>query len=463
MTFKFTKISFIGALFLWLCLLPQPSLWADSEGPPPEHDDTMLMFVGEDLDALSIASRRQESAWQAPAVAQIITREELEERGVRTLSDALTMIPGFYMAKREWGTQPYLRGIPDSVLFLYDTIPMTSDITKSVHPMDHELSLAPVKRIEIIRGPGSVLWGPDAFAGIVNIVPMTGKDLEGVEAGLLYGAQKEEEGFFFNIGHDAGLWDTFLSVSGLRRQEDDKLYNLVRFWGDGKTPVSPLERYGEGELDRARYFEITGNFSFRDWMTISGRISDYKRPYTISGPETEIRWPEARSAPFSFLKLEAKKELNRSSLLRFTGFYNYLNIESEVIDRDLEQNEHTYYGEIIYDKSFMAGQSILTGGLSYRKKRINNAPIWESYLPDYLGPENEYFLPIIAEEDYNTRLWSVFAQYTQKFGDVDCWLGLRNDRHDEYKDHLSYNAGLSWSPSPTWILKYPGPLLPPGY
>lgn len=433
--------------------MPQLPLKACAGGQPPGQDDTMLMFVGEDLDTLSIASRREESAWQAPAVAQVVVRKELEESGVRTLSQSLKMIPGFYMAKKEWGTQPYLRGIPDSVLFLYDTIPMTSDITKSVHPLDRELSLAPVKRIEIIRGPGSVLWGPDAFAGIVNIVPMTGKDFDGVEAGILYGPQQEEQGFFTNIGYDAGPWDTFLSISGLRRQEDDSAYNLVRFWGGGTTPVSPSERYGTGEPDRARYFEISGNFSFRDWLTVSGRISDYKRPYSISGPDTEIRWPETRSAPFSFFKLEAKKELNRSSLFRFTGFYNHLDIESEVINKDIEQNEHTYYGEIIYDKSFMAGQSLFTGGFSYRKKHIKNAPIWDSYLPDYLGPENEYFLPIVVEEDYNTRLWSVFAQYTQKFGDVDFWLGARNDWHDEYKDHISYNAGISWFPSSTWILK----------
>ena len=163
------------------------------------------MFVGEDLDVLSIASRRQESAWQAPAVAHVITREEMKERGIRTMSHALEMEPGFYMAKKEWGTQPYLRGIPDSVLFLYDTVPTGSDTSKSLHPLDHELSLAPIKRIEILRGPGSVLWGPDAFAGIVNLVPMTGKDLEGAETGILYGSPGNQTGFLCECGTRCGI------------------------------------------------------------------------------------------------------------------------------------------------------------------------------------------------------------------------------------------------------------------
>ena len=448
--FKFTKISFIAALFSCL-LLPVSSLGAGSEGLSRGHDDTMLMFVGEYLEVLSIASRRQESAWQAPAVAQVVTRKELEERGIRTLSHALEMIPGFYMARKEWGTQPYLRGIPDSVLFLYDTVPLGSDISKSLHPLDHELSLASVKRIEIIRGPGSVLWGPDAFAGIVNVVPMTGKDLDGVETGILYGGPGDQEAFYVNMGHDAGLWDVFLSVSGREGEEDDTVSNLVRFWGDGETPVAPEDRFGEEKPGRSHYLEASGRFSFRDWFTVSGLLSDYKRPYAMT--EEDLTWLESRSAPFGFIKLEAKKDLNRSSALRFTGSYSWLNPEYEIIDLTLKQKERTSYGEIIYDRSFLTGQGLFTAGLSYRERHIEDAPTWDGYLPEYLRPENESFLPIITEENYHTRLRSLFGQYTHKIGDLDLWLGVRNDEHDEYKDHVSYNAGAVWSASSQWVFK----------
>ncbi len=196
----------------------------------PGPDDTMLMFVGEDLDMLTIASRREESASQAPAVARVISREEFKTDGSFTLAQALDRTPGFYMARQEWGTKPYLRGIPDSVLFLYDTVPLLSDMTKSVHPLDEELSLAPVKRIEIIRGPGSVLWGPDAFAGIVNVVPLTGRDVNGVETGAYYGHPGDARGFHINAGHDAGLWDAFVSISGRETAADDRVGNVAAFW-----------------------------------------------------------------------------------------------------------------------------------------------------------------------------------------------------------------------------------------
>lgn len=283
-------------------------------------EDTMLMFIGEDLDVLSIASRREESARQAPAVVSVITKEMIEKNGMFTLGQALSQVPGFYMAQKEWGTQPYLRGIPDSVLFLYDTVPMLSDITKSVHPLDEELSLAPVKRVEIIRGPGSVLWGPDAFAGIVNVVPMTGKDLNGVETGVFYGAPGDAKGYFINAGHDAGAWDGFISLIGREGEADDRTGSIVSFWGDNNgIPVSPDERYGYVRSDRPHFIEIVGNHNIGDSVTVSGRYSDYTRPYSMADQEEELIWMEERSAPLNYIKVEGKKNVDPNSALRYTG------------------------------------------------------------------------------------------------------------------------------------------------
>ncbi len=412
------------------------------------------MFVGEDLEVLSIASRRQESAARAPAVAQVVTRQQLQERGIRTLGQALAMTPGFHMAPKEWGTQPYLRGISDSVLFLYDTVPLTADTSKSIHPLDHDLSLAGIKRVEIIRGPGSVLWGPDAFAGIVNVVPMTGKDLDGVESGLLYETPGDHGGFFLNLGRDGGSWDGFLSLSGRSGEEDDRPAEVARFFGDGTPPpVLPEERLGADRPGRSRYVEAAGRFAFRDWFTLSGRIADHERRYSMTEAEEDLTWLESRSTPMSFLKLEAKRNIGRSSALRFTGYYSTLTSESEIIDLDLDSRESTLYGELIYDRSFLAGRSLLTLGASYRDRNVRDAPIWEAYLPAFLGPDNRFFLPGITEEDYRTRLRSFFGQYSHKLGDVDLWLGLRYDDHDSYRDHLSFSSGAVWNASPGVLFK----------
>ncbi|MCF8083526.1 MAG: TonB-dependent receptor [Deltaproteobacteria bacterium] len=450
----------LARILLWMLaalLGSGASLMAESHRPA--ENDTVLMFVGEDMEVLSIASRRQEGVWQAPAVGRVIPRKELWKQGVKTLSQALKMEPGFYMAQKEWGSEAYLRGIPDSALLLYDNlVPMGSDVTKTLQPLDYELSLAPVKRVEIVRGPGSVLWGPDAFAGIVNVVPMTGKDLDGAETGALYGGPEDHGALYVNMGKDGGEWDGFLSMSGRTIAEDDTPCNIVRFWGEGGRAYPYEERFGAEQPGRSHYLEASGNFSFRDWFTLSGLISDYKRPYAMSGPdessrERDLTWPESRSGPFGFIKLEAKRDLDAVSGVRFAGYYNWLNLEYEIIDRRLDQRENRFYGELIYDRSFFAGKGVFTGGAAYRKTDVTNAPVWKSYFPDYVAQEKTTFLPLYTLEDYDDRLWSLFGQYTHSIGDFDFSVGLRNDDHRRYADALSYNAGVVWSPWPAWMFK----------
>lgn len=415
--------------------------------------DTMLMFVGENLEVLSIASRREESAAQAPAVAHVVTREAVTAGGAFTLSQALARTPGFYMAQKEWGTRPYLRGIPDSVLFLHDTVPIMSDITKSVHPLDEELSLASVKRIEIIRGPGSVLWGPDAFAGIVNVVPLTGKDVSGVETGVHYGMPGDSRGFFINTGHDGGAWDAFLSVSGREMKTDDRTANVVSFWTDHGIPADPSIRYGNARPERPRLLELVGNASFGENMTVSGRYAEDDRSHVMSEENNTLAWIERRDTPVNYLKIDGRKEWGADGAIRFTGYYSSMDSDYRVIDLSFSPRENTAYGELIYDRDFLSGRGVLTSGAAYRHKRIKNAPIWDSYLPDFLGADNMTFLPGITRQDYQTDLWSLFSQYTHKIGRADVSAGIRYDAHDTFSDGLSYNAGIVWTPHSQWVFK----------
>jgi outer membrane receptor protein involved in Fe transport len=415
--------------------------------------DTSLLFVGEDLSVLTIASRRAEPVEQAPAVAQVITKEDLERNGVRTLGEALSMLPGFYMSSREWGTQPYLRGVSNSILFLYDSVPLTSDNTKTVNPLDEELSLGPIERIEVIRGPGSVLWGPDAFAGIVNIVPKRGRDVDGVELNLRGGTPDHEADFNINWGKNAGLWEAFLSISATRLKPRQDKYNIVKIKGDESGPVPPSERLGHSEVDDSKYVEAILNFSWQDWLHISGRWSDTERPYVLLGePETDFSWAGKRESPFRFVRLEMERPMDRSDL-RLNAYYNELDYKEEEIDLSWNTKSHVSYGEILYDRELWDTNGLFTVGASYRYNRITDAIVKKDYLPDYVNPENIFFTPHIEEEDFNTSLWSIFGQVRHHWNHFDAWLGLRLDDHSKYHQTISHNMGISWFPRPSWYLK----------
>ncbi len=398
-----------------------------------------LFFVGEDVRVLTIASRRPEAPKEAPAIASVITAEELRRRGVRTLGEALSYVPGFYLAPKEWGTLPYLRGIPNGILFLYDGVPLTSDSTKNIHPLDEELSLEAISRIEIIRGPGSVLWGPDAFAGIVNIVPKTGRNFQGREAGVWLGSPHGDEKVYLNMGGSRGLLSGFVSLSAYGRDPSPEHYAFYQH---------------RGSIGRAEFYEGVFHLQYADWLQLSGRLSHFRRPFVMSETELGLSWPGWRKTPLSFLKAELEKRFDKTSL-RFKGYYSYLHQKHRELDLSTQQKNHLLYGEFLLDRELFTAQGLLTLGLSWRKNYVRDATInVRGFLPEYLSPENPQFSPIVDVADFDTRLFSFFGQYRHHLRkDLDVWAGLRFDDHDQYQSKVSYNLGLGWFPRPTFYLK----------
>lgn len=403
--------------------------------------DTSLLFVGEDLSVLTIASRRAEPIEKAPAVAEIITKEDLDRSGVRTLGEALSMLPGFYMSSKEWGTQPYLRGVSNSILFLYDSVPLTSDNTKTINPLDEELSLYHIERIEVIRGPGSVLWGPDAFAGIVNIVPRQGRDVDGIELNSGAGTPDHESDFNINWGRNAGPWEAFLSVSATRLKPMQDRYNIVRFVEDESSSA---------RVDDSKYLEAVLNFSWQDWLRISGRWSDAERSYVLQEPETDLSWAGKRESPFRFVRLEMERSMGHSDL-RFNAYYNELDYKEEEIDLSWTPKSHVSFGEILYDRELLDNKGLFTTGASYRYNKITDSIVRKD--PISIEPENTLFTPLIEKEDFNTSLWSIFGQFRYRWNHLDAWLGLRLDNHSQYNQTISHNMGINWFPRPSWYLK----------
>ena len=407
--------------------------------------DTMLMFVGEDLEVLSIASRREEAAWSAPAIADVITREDIDQKGAVTISQALADIPGFHMNQTEKGSVPYLRGIPNSALFLFDTVPMGSGVSKSDNNIDYETSLSAVKRIEVVRGAGSVLWGPDAFAGVVNVVPLSGRDFQGVKTGLILSSADVPGEAYLNYGHNKNNWSSFFSVSGRLANENDDSFNVVKFWNDGKIPEPIETRYGQGNSEDSNYVNLYGSVTYADWLTLSVKIADSKNAYTVSDWNKEYLWEEQTSNTSQVYKLEASKKFNPDAGIRFTGYYSTTDQEHLIVDGASDQNESSLFGEIIYDQSLFHSKGLATLGASFRQDQFDRVPVWESFLPAFFSEENLYFLPQVSPINFENTLASVFGQYRHEFDAVEVWAGARYDDHEEYEDKISYNGGFAWN------------------
>jgi outer membrane receptor protein involved in Fe transport len=425
-----------------LSLLPLSVCWGGED--KSAKDETMLMFVGENLSVLTVASRRPESAAAAPAIADVVDRAAIETRGFQTLGELLAKEPGFYMEPQAQGTVPFLRGIPNGILFLYDGVQVSTDVTKDLHPLDRELSLYSVKRVEIVRGPGSVLWGPDAFAGIVNVVPLTGRDLSGVET-KVFGGSDRLRGGYVGWGHAAGAWDAFLSGYGAQDRYHNDTFDVAEI---GTVSGEPI--FSKAEIDDSYYLEFTGNAHVGDWLSVSGRYSDFKRRYTLQDVGF-LSWEGDRSSPFSFLKVNISKVLGPSHW-SLTGYYEDTRYEITDVDLNRDQKNRFYYGELLWDRR-IAEKGLLTAGISYRTNDVTGAVVNGGFLPDFLKPENKIFVPVIQQADYSNDLKSVYAQYRHTWAGIDWWLGGRLDDHSQYESTFSYSLGMNWPLEEAWRVK----------
>ncbi|MDV7393656.1 TonB-dependent receptor plug domain-containing protein, partial [Arthrospira platensis SPKY1] len=129
-----------------------------------------------DLDTVSIATGRAQSIQTAPAVASVITAEQIRDTGARDLIDILRQVPGFFLGEtaNPFGPAVAVRGFTSAfnqtTLFMVDGVPQTELVFGDRFTALGKIPLDGIERVEVIRGPGSALYGADAFSAVVNII-----------------------------------------------------------------------------------------------------------------------------------------------------------------------------------------------------------------------------------------------------------------------------------------------------
>jgi len=126
---------------------------------------------------VSSASKSKLKTDEAPGIVTVITREEIENYGMETLEDALSLAPGFTVGRSVqsgYHSSIYVRGFhtlfSETVLILWNGQRLNDAITGGATSLSQDFPLHGVKQIEIIRGPGSALYGANAFTALINII-----------------------------------------------------------------------------------------------------------------------------------------------------------------------------------------------------------------------------------------------------------------------------------------------------
>ena len=129
------------------------------------------------VEEVIAASRMTEAVADAPSSVTIITGQELRAMGYPTIAEALRGVRGIYVGDDTSYTSVGFRGSAppgdygDHVLVLVDGQPTNDDYVGSSYVgYDGRADIDDVQRIEVVRGPGSALYGTGAFFGVINLI-----------------------------------------------------------------------------------------------------------------------------------------------------------------------------------------------------------------------------------------------------------------------------------------------------
>ncbi|MFT6144723.1 MAG: outer membrane receptor protein involved in Fe transport [Myxococcota bacterium] len=181
-----------------IALLLASLAWADEPEPVDpfeEADESELFALDEQL--VTVASRYAQTVQKAPNIVTLVTADMIRERGYRTVTDILRDMPGLYASKSSEGRDLVtFRGIvsPDNnkILLLVDGVAWYDGVYTHAFTGDF-LPVSQIRQVEVIKGPGSAVYGTGAFAGVVNIVTYAPGEVDGVRAHWTLGGRNRSD------------------------------------------------------------------------------------------------------------------------------------------------------------------------------------------------------------------------------------------------------------------------------
>jgi len=262
-----------GLIFLFICL-PMLAFASGTDTNQATPDLTALpldSLMQLELPKVYAASKVEQKETEAPASITVITADDIKKQGYQTLGDALQSVPGFNVSYDRNYEFVGVRGVDlgdfnSRILLLVDGHRVNNNLTDGAF-VDNAflLDLDLVDRVEVIRGPSAVLYGNNAFFGVINVITRTGAQLNGFEVASDYGAfdsykARLSYGRLFTNGLELLLSGSYYNSAG----------NSELFYQEFDTPA---QNNGEAHnLDGEMYGKFFGSLNYQDF-SLEGAFS----------------------------------------------------------------------------------------------------------------------------------------------------------------------------------------------
>jgi iron complex outermembrane recepter protein len=181
--------------------------------PPNQPPSALKRLTLEQLSQIEVTSPSKEPTpvFHTPVAIYVLTGDDIRRAGVTTIPDALRLVPGVEVAQidgSKWsvGIRGFGTRLSRDVLVLIDGREVYTPLLAGTYWEVQDTLLEDIDRIEVIRGPGGTIWGPNAVNGVINIITKSAKETHGTFAEA--GGGSVEQGFLnYRYGGESTLDD----------------------------------------------------------------------------------------------------------------------------------------------------------------------------------------------------------------------------------------------------------------
>ncbi len=392
---------------------------------------------------------------KTPAIVTVISKQQIKDMGAQTIRDVLETIPGIGITIMRHGKfETEVRGIKtvnsEKVLFMIDGHRINIPITGGAAFLFDDIIVANIEKIEIVRGPGSALYGTGAFLAIINIITQKAEDIGGVRievrggsfdtwgTNVLFGKSIGELGISGHID--------FLDTNGAELAVEEDYAGLIG---------QPSEAPGETN-DCLKKKDLSLNINYKDiyWHNryVEKNRGDYIGVASSLGDKSEIdlkQWFSVLGIKHTVLpELDIKLEgyINQMELDILWELFppGFLGVYSNGLLGKPQTKNQTLGVEIQLDYELFK-QNMLTLGWNLERIKQFDTKHTANFDPNTMMPLVSFQNAPNWNKNVTRRVWALYAQDSWNItDDISLTAGGRYDHYSDFGDTFNPRGGLTW-------------------
>ena len=398
---------------------------------------------------VNVGSLFQEKRFTSGATTELFTREEWQRTSAKDVWDVINHQPGLILPTNSVGWKGIsVRGIlldpgVRGVATLIDGIPINNlSYSTGLYHFENP-GLGILDKIEMLRGPGSSVYGADAFQGVISFsTPKYTKDIKEVQGTAGHGDYFQQS---FKYGKRLSD-NVTLSVSADNSSKEEEI-DFAHGTGSGRLNPVLTEKGSLDEPIRTTSFAATLNTQINSKLNIeTGVIGNVSQRKTLRYAQSDKLSIVDQDGSFALFRAKAQYDLSPNTTLN-SHIYHW-------------QGEHRWF---FSDSNFIIDHTNASSGFDANIKQENKkyntkwalGYTYSHTQIDEAKTGREPSLNTDLVEDYTRNVNSVYLDARTAFfdGSVDLLYGARFDSFSDFGEHLSPRLGLIYYPDSSSAVK----------